>query len=100
MSFIERLRSKYLLGTSNKQLTGKMQITFDQVGLHEAELRRYFEQFEVRGEIAPLERPVCIMLFTNRSGSSLVSEHLRATGSFTGLGEPLNYKLVKERCEE
>ena len=100
MSLMERLRSKYLLSTSNNQLTGKMQITFDQVGLHEAELRRYFKQFEVTSDIKPLGRPVVIMLFTNRSGSSLVSEHLRATSCFTGLGEPLNYKLVKERCEQ
>ncbi|MEM1113454.1 MAG: Stf0 family sulfotransferase [Pseudomonadota bacterium] len=77
-----------------------MQISYDQVGLHEAELRRYFDTFALEQSAVPLGRPVCILLFTNRSGSSLVSEHLRATNCFTGLGEPLNYKLVRERCDE
>lgn len=39
------------------------------------------------------------MLFTNRSGSSLVSEHMRSSEQFTGFGEPLNTHWVLERCE-
>ncbi len=100
MKLVEQLRRKILLGTSNRQLMGNVQITFDQTGLHEAELRRYFREFSAPAASPPVMEPVCIMLFTNRSGSSLVSEHLRATGCFTGLGEPLNHPLVKERSEQ
>lgn len=79
---------------------GNMQINFDRVGLHEAELRNYFSEFNLPPDARPVEGPVCILLFTNRSGSSLVSEYLRATGCFTGMGEPLNHKLVIERSDQ
>ena len=71
-----------------------MKFSFEKESIHEEKLRRYFDEFELPDTIKPLNRPVCIVLFTNRSGSSVVGEHMRATDRFTGFGEPLNYKLA------
>ena len=76
-----------------------MKLPFEKVTPHEEVLREYFAEFEFPADTQPLDRPVCIMLFTNRSGSSLVSEHMRATPLFTGFGEPLNSRWVIDRCE-
>lgn len=77
-----------------KQLLSKsMSVPFfslDQLGTHERELREAIGQFDMPDNAAPAAGPVTIMLFTNRSGSSMVAEHLRATGRFRGMGEPLN----------
>ncbi len=64
------------------------------VGPHELKLREEIEQFQLPAEVEPLSEPVTIILFTNRSGSSLVAEYLRATGRFRGMGEPLNPGFV------
>lgn len=77
-----------------------MILPFEKVSVHENKLREYFDQFDVPTDIEPLGEPVCIMLFTNRSGSSLVSEHMRSMPQFTGFGEPLNARWVIERCEK
>jgi len=74
-------------------------LPFEKPSPHEETLRAYFAEFEVPGDTPPLEQPVCIMLFTNRSGSSLIAEHMRATPRFTGFGEPLNAKWVIDRAE-
>lgn len=76
-----------------------MELTFETPGIHETELRKQFGQFDVPEGTPPWPGPVCIMLFVNRSGSSLVGEYIRATEHFTGFGEPLNYKLVLDRRE-
>lgn len=76
-----------------------MLLPFEQISPHEKELREYFARFDVPAGTAPLGQPFCIMLFTNRSGSSLVSEHMRSTPQFTGFGEPLNYRWVIDCCE-
>ena len=76
-----------------------MKFPFEKVSAHEQKLRDYFAAFDVPADTRALNKPVCIMLFTNRSGSSLVSEHMRSTPQFTGFGEPLNAKWIIDRCE-
>jgi LPS sulfotransferase NodH len=76
-----------------------MILPFEKISVHEQTLREYFAEFDIPADTTPLGKPVCIMLFTNRSGSSLVSEHMRSTPHFTGFGEPLNSKWVIDRCE-
>jgi len=73
--------------------------SFEQVGVHEKHLRNYFKEFNYTSDSKPLNRPISILLFTNRSGSTIIGEYLRATHRFTGFGEPLNYKLVIKRSE-
>ncbi len=77
-----------------------MLLPFEKVSPHERNLREYLDTFELPAGGPPLGRPVCIMLFTNRSGSSLVSEHMRASPRFTGFGEPLNFQWIRDRCEK
>jgi hypothetical protein len=76
-----------------------MKLPFEKVSPHEEKLRDYFARFEVPAATAALNKPVCMMLFTNRSGSSLVSEYMRSIPQFTGFGEPLNAKWIVDRCE-
>lgn len=76
-----------------------MRLPFEKESTHEKKLREYFSGITVPADIGALNKPVCIMLFTNRSGSSLVSEHMRSATQFTGFGEPLNAKWVIDRCE-
>ena len=76
-----------------------MKLPFEKVSPHEKKLREYFSGIEVPADTGALKKPVCIMLFTNRSGSSLVSEHMRSSAQFTGFGEPLNAKWIIDRCE-
>lgn len=66
----------------------------EQPGTHETKLREEIEQFDLPQSVEPCPQPVTIILFTNRSGSSMVAEHLRATGRFRGMGEPLNTPRV------
>jgi LPS sulfotransferase NodH len=76
-----------------------MKFDFEKPGAHEKALRNYFAEFDFPAEVEPLNSPICIMVFVNRSGSSLICEYMRATGRFTGFGEPLNYDLVIERSK-
>lgn len=76
-----------------------MILPFEKVSPHEEKLRDYFAAFDVPADTRALNKPVCIMLFTNRSGSSLVSEHMRSAPQFTGFGEPLNARWIMDRCE-
>jgi LPS sulfotransferase NodH len=62
----------------------------EQPGPQELKLREAIDQFDLPESAQPCPQPVTIILFTNRSGSSMVAEHLRATGRFRGMGEPLN----------
>ena len=73
-----------------------MRFLLEQAGQHEEKLREFCEPFALPADTEPYDKPVCIMLFSNRSGSSLISEHLRASPFFGGFGEPLNYKYVTE----
>ncbi|MDH4042537.1 MAG: Stf0 family sulfotransferase [Gammaproteobacteria bacterium] len=74
-------------------------LPFERLSPHEEKLRKYFPDFDFPADTAPLDCPVCIMLFTNRAGSSMVSEHMRATAQFAGFGEPLNAQWVIDRSE-
>ena len=69
-------------------------------GSHERALRAFFGDLEVPAETVALEQPVSILIFINRSGSTLIAEYLRATREFSGFGEPLSHELVIERCRQ
>ncbi|MAL94645.1 MAG: hypothetical protein CME40_06190 [Haliea sp.] len=69
-------------------------------GVHEREIEKLYGSLNVSSSATLLAPEVCIMLFTNRSGSSLVCDYLRATEKLSGMGEPLNYPLVLERSSE
>lgn len=71
-----------------------------QSGEHERQLRRHFRQFDIDKESKGCLDPVTILIFVNRSGSSMICEHLRATGKFSGFGEPFNHELVIERSRK
>ncbi|MAT94464.1 MAG: hypothetical protein CME59_17955 [Halioglobus sp.] len=70
------------------------------VGPHEKALRRFFREFDLPAEVQPWKKRAVILVFSNRSGSSLIGEHLRATGRFSGFGEPFNQDTVIQRCQE
>ena len=57
---------------------------------HELELEKFFGRLDHDVEQFLYPKPLTIMVFTNRCGSSLIGEYLRATGAFSGFGEPLN----------
>ena len=71
----------------------------EQVGPHELKLRQEIAEFDLPTAVEPCPEPVTILLFTNRSGSSMVAEHLRATGRFRGMGEPLNPGFMLSEME-
>lgn len=62
--------------------------------VHQEELTAYFKDLKLPADAQPLGGPVCIMLFTNRSGSNVLGEYLRATHQFSGFVEALNYRRV------
>ena len=70
------------------------------VDWHEQQLRQYFQQFDLPPGTNPINEPLNILIFVNRSGSSLIAEYLRATGQFSGFGEPLNHEQVIEQSEK
>lgn len=75
----------------------KMDLRFTKAGTHEKQLRRHFSRFDLPRDTVAVHDPLNILVFFNRSGSSMISEYLRATGRFSGFGEPLNHELVIER---
>lgn len=75
------------------------QFPLEQVGPHELKLRQEIAEFDLPAVVEPCPDPVTILLFTNRSGSSMVAEHLRATGRFRGMGEPLNPGFMLSEME-
>ena len=70
------------------------------VGWHEKQLRQYFQQFDLPPDTTPTNEPLNILIFVNRSGSSLIAEYLRATGQFSGFGEPLNHEQAIEQSQK
>ncbi|WP_027950825.1 Stf0 family sulfotransferase [Haliea salexigens] len=68
-------------------------------GEHEQEISKLYGSLEVSESAQALAEEVCVMLFSNRSGSSLICDYMRATGKFSGMGEPLNHPLVVSRSE-
>lgn len=77
-----------------------MVFPLEEVGPHELKLKGAIDQFDFSAGTEPASGPVTIMLFTNRSGSSMVAEYLRATGKFRGMGEPLTADLVLTTMEQ
>ncbi|WP_286293034.1 Stf0 family sulfotransferase [Aminobacter sp. SS-2016] len=64
------------------------------LGEHERAIRRTFDgRMNYSGGV--LFPTLYIVAFTNRSGSNLVSEHIRSTGLFSGLYEHLNFDTVE-----
>ena len=65
---------------------------------HEKRCRRFFNRhFVVPEQVDPIKTPINIMVFVNRSGSSLLSQYLEATGKFSAFGEPLSAEMIIER---
>ena len=81
------------------QVAKRRKPAIHRVSDHERILRKYFSAFDIPDDCPRVDEPVCILLFTNRSGSSLICEYLRATNRFYGFGEPLNHKLVIRSSE-
>jgi len=68
--------------------------------VHEEELTAYFKSLRLPDSTRSLQTPICIMLFTNRSGSNVLGEYLRATQQFSGFVEALNYRRVIKYSQE
>ena len=62
--------------------------------MHQEKLTAHFKDLKLPDDARSFGSPVCIMLFTNRSGSNVLGEYLRATHQFTGFVEALNYRRV------
>ena len=75
-------------------------LTFTRKGVHQEELTAYFKSLKMPDNVKSVGTPVCIMLFTNRSGSNVLGEYLRATHQFTGFVEAFNYRRVIKYSEE
>ena len=69
-------------------------------GVHQEKLTSHFKDLKLPDDARSFENPVCIMLFTNRSGSNVLSEYLRATHQFSGFVEALNYRRVIKYSQE
>ena len=74
--------------------------TLEQKSVHEEKLRDYFSAFHLPKSTVALDRPVCIMLFTNRSRSNAIGDYLRASLRFTGFAESLNYRRILKHAEQ
>ena len=69
-------------------------------GPHESRVRALFpDAFVFAGERPVFSKPLCILAFTNRSGSNLLADYLRQTGRFRGFGEGLNWDEVRRSLE-
>ena len=91
MSFLSDI-SKKLGKTQNTESAGHS--ASSKKNVHHEELTAYFKDLKLPADAQPLGGPVCIMLFTNRSGSNVLGEYLRATHQFSGFVEALNYRRV------
>ena len=66
-------------------------------GQHEKIIERHFKKAtRYCDDITIFNFPITILCFTNRCGSNLLGEHLRATGNFHGFYEHLNHDVVEE----
>jgi len=64
-------------------------------GEHELAIDEIFDGAVRYGERGPIfEMPLAILLFSNRSGSNLLAEHLTNSGRFAGFQEILNHDFV------
>ena len=63
-------------------------------GVHQEKLTAHFKDLKLPDNARVFGSPVCIMLFTNRSGSNVLGEYLRATHQFSRFVEALNYRRV------
>jgi len=52
-----------------------------------------------QNETPAFDFPLCLLAFTNRCGSNLLAEYLKATDLFCGFQEPLNSDVVAHVCD-
>jgi LPS sulfotransferase NodH len=70
-------------------------------GVHEFEIRRYFEDRVRYDKNVPVfDLPLVVLLFTNRCGSNLFADYAVNLGLIGGLEEVLNYDEVIQRSEK
>lgn len=69
-------------------------------GVHQEELSAYFGDLTLPDDVKPPGNLVCMMLFTNRSGSNVLGEYFRASHRFTGFLESINYRRVIKDAKE
>lgn len=76
---------------------------WEKIGLHcrhEQEISRMFGgRMRPEPDDAAVERPLLVLVFTNRSGSNYFCDCLVSTGEFEDAGEALNWDVVKNRKE-
>lgn len=74
--------------------------TLDASGVHERELRDFFgDKFAYTGDRPVIKGPLLCLGFTNRAGSNLLGEYLRATPSLSGFHEQLIFSTVQNSLE-
>lgn len=68
-------------------------------GLHERQISRDLGEDRLRFEgNAPLfDKPLVLLAFTNRSGSSLLADYMRQSRMFLGMGEFSNHDFVRNQ---
>jgi LPS sulfotransferase NodH len=70
-------------------------------GIHEKEIFEYFSgNVRFPGTKPLFERPLVVLLFSNRSGSNLLAEHLKRSGRFIGFEEIFNFDFLKMVCSD
>ncbi len=71
-------------------------------GVHEKQISHFLGEDGLRFVASePLfAKPLVILAFTNRSGSTLLAEYMRQSGMFHGLGEFANHDFVKKQMRE
>lgn len=92
MSFID-LRKRF----SPTRLPGEAALAGD--SLHIAELRRIFASLNVSSSLK-LQRPLVLLAFTNRSGSTHLGQLLASAPDLYGFREDLNHQSVRRRVSE
>ncbi len=79
------------------RLPGEAALSGD--SLHIAELRQVFDRLAVFDTLK-LERPLVLLAFTNRSGSTHLGQLLASAPDLYGFREDLNHQTVRRRVEE
>ena len=64
-------------------------------GTHEAKIRELFPaKLKYEADEPVFNTPLCLIAFSNRSGSNLLADYLRSTGKMAGFFEQLNHETV------
>ncbi len=81
----------------SNRLPGEAALAGD--SLHIAELRQIFDPLSVSSELQ-LNRPLVLLAFSNRSGSTHLGQLLASAGDLYGFREDLNHQTVRRRVTE